>query len=741
MSTFEQIQDMANRMGARSPEGGPSPVHDLQERLRESYAARHLDVLDDATPALACVKPLLCALDWTGEARHLEEALPHFDKVMGLNDVRALLSRLNYHSEPRRTRLCDFSSGMAPSLYESDDGQSLFAILNLESDGQLLVFDGGTQTFRTIRPSRQYGTVYLIRAIDRKENAESTGKYGWLQGLFGKFRRTLVTLFMMTFLINVLALAVPLYTMNVYDKAIGAKSPMTLFYLLAGIAILAALEFALRNIRARIVSFLGARFESLLSISAFEKLLHLPAVMTESAPISSQLTRLKQFESVREIFTGALGNAIMDLPFALLFLGAIFAIGGVVGFVPFALLVVFVALAAVTIPMTRTHVRRAGESKTRERRFLMEMTEKYDTIRRHDAEDIWSDRFKKISSEALIRQYKAQQLNVALQAISQGLVMVAGVGTAALGALLVLWGNLTVGALIAIVALVWRLLSPLQSVFLGLNRLSSLLETFKQINGLMRMPVEHVPGEVPTFDRKFRGHIEAIGVGFRYGRLGEPALRGLALEIKEGEVVAIVGESGAGKSTLLKLVAGLYLPQAGLLRIDRLDLRQIDMSELRHAIGYAPQRPEFFYGTIEQNLKLADPTITADAMWQALDDAGIAETVRGLPDGLDTRLKSVNRHKLPGGFMQQLGLARAYVKNSPIILLDDPGSRLDQAGDLALLAKLQALKGQATVLLVTHRPSHMRAADRVIVLDQGMVAADGPPEEVVPKLLGAPVAA
>jgi ABC-type bacteriocin/lantibiotic exporter with double-glycine peptidase domain len=365
----------------------------------------------------------------------------------------------------------------------------------------------------------------------------------------------------------------------------------------------------------------------------------------------------------------------------------------------------------------------------------MELAEKYKTVRRHAAEEAWSDRFKELASAALIRHYKAQQLNVTMQALSQMLVMMTGVATAGLGALLVLWGDLTVGALIAVVALVWRLLSPLQSVFLGLNRLSSILETFKQINSMMRLQTEHRPGEVPTFARTFQGHIELVGVGFRYGRLGEPALRGVSLEVPAGQVVAIVGESGAGKSTLLKLIAGLYQPQAGLVRIDRLDLRQIDMSELRHAIGYAPQSPQFFYGTIAQNLKLADPTVTDNAMWRALTDAGIDQDVKSLPEGLETRLNSVRRDKLPGGFMQQLALARAYVKSSPIVLLDDPGSRLDRAGDEALIRKLGALRGKATVLLATHRPSHMHATDRVVVLNQGMLVGDGPPGEVVPALL------
>ena len=715
----------------------PNTARALQDQLQQVYTQRDLNDFQETSAAAACLRPLLTALDWTGERRHLEEALPHFDEVSDIDALRALLARLNFRTERKEMPLRGIGANMLPCLFEDADG-ALFVLLSVEADGRILCFDGARRSFEMLSPSATKGQAYLIGAIDRQKTAETHKQFGWVQNLIGNLRGLFATLFLLTFCINMLGLAVPVYVMSVYDKAIGAKSLSTLLYLFSAIAIIIAAEIGLRAVRTRTIAFLGARFESLLAIGAFEKLLNMPVGMTESASISAQITRLRQFEGVRELFTGALGNAIFDLPFAAVFLVAIFVIGGPVGFIPMALLIIFVAMTAVTIPLTRTRVRKAGEAKTRQRNFLMEATQKHEVVRLHSAEDVWTGRFQSIASDYLLRQFKAHQLNTILQTISQALVMIAGVAIIALGALQVLWGNLSIGALVAIVALVWRLLSPLQAVFLGLNRVSRTLETFKQINAMMRIETERQPGHIPTFFRSFKGDIDFVGVGFRYGPIAEPAMRGVSLTIPKNQVVAITGESGAGKSTLLKLVANLYQPQVGVVRIDGLDIRQIDPAELRHGVAYAPQRAEFFYGTIAQNFKLANPGVEREAIEQALRDAGANCTVAKLSDGIDTRLSSLDRQRLPGAFLQQLVLARAYAKDSSIYLLDDPGSRLDVAGDAALIKKLGALRGKATVLLVTHRPSHMYAADRVIVLNQGLIAADGTPDEIVPQLLEQP---
>ena len=186
---------------------------------------------------------------------------------------------------------------------------------------------------------------------------------------------------------------------------------------------------------------------------------------------------------------------------------------------------------------------------------------------------------------------------------------------------------------------------------------------------------------------------------------------------------------------MLKLIAGLYRPQMGAVRADGLDLRQIDTAEYRQSVAYVPGELDVFYGTIAQNLRLADPEVSPDVMMKALFEAGAGNLMKSLPKGLDTRIKTTDQRAWTDGVLQQLTLARAYVKNCPIYLMDDPGSRLDRAGDEMFIEKLKSLSGKATVVLITHRPSHMRAADRVVVLDRGQVVGDGTPDEIVPAIL------
>ena len=718
-----------------APSDTVNPIHRMQKHLEGIYKRRHLENIEDKTPASACLKPLLLALDWTGSPRHLTEALPHLEPVSDIDDIRALLSRLNYDTKRKSLRLNEIRPGMMPCLFVPESGGNILVLMRIEDDGKLLVFDGKLGNFLVDAPDKSRGDAYFICPLDREAIDETVRKYGWINTILGRFKMVFAKLMLQTFAINILALSLPIYIMSVYDKAIGAKSPVTLFYFLAGLLILLGVEMLLRAIRGRTVAFLGARFESVVTISAFQHLLHLPVAMTQSASISAQITRLKQFGNIRDLFVGQLGNAILDVPFAIVFVAAIFAIGGSLGYLPLGLLALFIVATVLTIPLARTRVRRAGESKTATREFLMELTERYKSVSDSGAEDIWADRFKTICSRHLLQQFHAQQFNMTLQSVSQLMVMITGVLTITLGAVQAIEGHLSAGALIAVVALIWRLLSPIQAVFLSLNRIGQMLDTFKQIDNMMRLPTERLPGSVPTFERKFKGNISLVGIGFRYNAQSEPAIRGISLDIEPGQIVAITGPSSAGKTTLLKLVAGLYQPQAGVVRVDGLDLRQIDSAQYRHDVGYVTETNDFFYGTVAQNLKLADPLVSRDEMLEALRKAGLSDLDDVLTEGLDTRIKTSDRHAIPNGVLQQLSLARAYVKNPDIYLLDDPGSRLDNAGDKAFIEQLRALSGKATVLLVTHRPSHMRCADRVIVMNQGLVAGDGSPEEIVPAIM------
>ena len=229
--------------------------------------------------------------------------------------------------------------------------------------------------------------------------------------------------------------------------------------------------------------------------------------------------------------------------------------------------------------------------------------------------------------------------------------------------------------------------------------------------------------------RELSGNIAFSFVSHRYAADSDPVLFGVTCVIKSGEIVAVSGPNGSGKSSLLKLAAGMYRPQTGAVLLDGVDIRQIDPVDLRQNIAVVPQKSQFFYGTIAQNMRLAVPTATDDELIAATQEARAYEDVMSLPEGFATRLSEGVLNELPAGFLQKLALARAYVRKAPILLLDEPAQSLDEDGDKALMASIARMRGTNTVLYVTHRPSHMRLADRLIVMGGGKIQFDGPPDQ------------
>jgi len=463
-------------------------------------------------------------------------------------------------------------------------------------------------------------------------------------------------------------------------------------------------------------------------------LLNFPINMTESVSAGSQITRLRQFESVREAFVGPLGATLLDMPFILLFCGAVFVIGGPLGWVPVVMVVLLLTMGFIANPISTRLVGKAGEARTLNRNYLMEMAQKHGTLREISAQDGWVDRYKDVAAEHFFRQFHAQQFTTTIQTVGQALVLLSGITTLYLGTHMVMNGDLSIGGMIAIMALIWRVLSPLQTAFNSLNQMSQIVTSIVQINRMMSLPVERKPGQLPTIYRRLTGTIDIAQISFRYGPRSEPALQGVSLNIKPGQIIAITGGSGAGKSTLLKLLGGLYKPQAGAILVDGLDLRQINVGEYRSSIGSAPQFHNFFYGTLLQNIQLAHPTASKEEASELLIKLGAGKALAELEDGLDTRFGGKIPVHLDESFRQQMSLSRAFIKDAPIYLLDEPGRNLDRSADLALIDYLENLRGKSTVVMVTHRPSHMRLADTLVVMNKGQIAASGPPDDILDQM-------
>jgi ATP-binding cassette subfamily C protein LapB len=398
---------------------------------------------------------------------------------------------------------------------------------------------------------------------------------------------------------------------------------------------------------------------------------------------------------------------------------------------------VYAALATVTIAVARSYVRAISVIRQRRHLLLHEIVRKRRAIRALNAEQIWIARHRDMAEEIARLNYRAQRFNNFVHNLGELLVSVAGIATLGFGALRVTNGAMTSGALIGSMALVWRVLSPLQSTYLSLPRLEQALQTFKQIDRLMKIRSERSARMPRAVFRKFKGKIAIQRLAFRYPQRPEAVLRNIQLEIKPGEMVAITGTSGSGKTTLLRLMAGLYPPTMGSVLADDTDLRQIDPAEWRSQIAFLPESANFFYGTLAQNIRLARPDASDAEVMRALTEMGFDVSGGLSSEGLDQRLTAADLDNLPDALRQRMALARCFIKNAPLFLLDNPASGLDSSSEQHLIRKLVSLKGRATVVFTTFRPSHMRLADRVVLIKDGQVALDGPPEKVVERAIAA----
>ena len=674
---------------------------------------------------------ILAAVGWRGEQRRLFEALPHVEPIASFTMLRAVLARLDVSviQVPRSSG--ELSTRYFPCLVV--EGEDICHLVTASATGETRIYDLTTRS-ENIELGSLRGSIYLLR-IDKAEDAPARSPFdGFVGHVLRMLRGQITRVAAYSALISVLGIVLSLYVLVVYDLVIATGSLDTLAFLAAGALVVLACELRLHVVRSNAIAYVAARFDGIVSIRAFSSVLGLPLGLTERAPLSAQLSRFRQFEIGRELFAGNLASALLDLPFTLLFVAMLFVIGGYLGFLPIGISVAIIAIATLCAPVTISQIAKVGTNKLKSEALLLELVGKLGTVRSASAETTWLTRYGDSLSTYEQSRFNSVRLSSTLQVVTSALVGFAGVATLGVGAQRVMDGAMTLGELVAAMMIVWRILLPVQIVSLSLPRLRQIRATVRQINDLVRMRAEREDA-VPMVFRRLGGSISTAGLYLNLGVQQEPQLRGVNLEVGAGEIVAITGPSGSGKSTLLKVLLGLYPQYMGTVRLGGLDMRQLDPAEIRTAIGYAPQQPTFFYGSVAANFRFAFPDATDAEIAEALATVGIFLPNANMPEGIETRISSTGSRLFSQGMLCRLSLARAFVKRSSILLLDDPSNGLDRVGDAALTAHLSSLRGNTTVLLVTARPSHMHIADRVVVMSAGAIVANGTPDIIVPKIM------
>jgi ATP-binding cassette subfamily C protein LapB len=376
--------------------------------------------------------------------------------ITGIFDLRAVLTRLNYRVTSSSRPIKQLTAEQFPCLLKV--GQNVCVGLGPSGDGRLRVFSGeAQQTVNLDYSALKDAELFLIAEDDP---TATSGFKHWSSRLFHRFRGTLTSIMAIGFLANLLALGLPLFVMNVYDKAIGAKSVSVLITLMIGIAVILCMDWLVKGTKSRLQAYLGARLDAVVANTTFRHFLHLPLPLTTSAPIGAQITRLKQFDGVREIFHGNLANALIDLPFSALFVVVLSLIGGPLALLPLGLLGLYIIAALLIVPRMKRAINLAGEAKSRVQNITVEILSKRDAIQNLSADDVWIDKFRALSADFAQKNLKTKHLSQIMQVISQMMMTLCGIGVLGFGAIMVMNQSLTQGALIAVMALVLARVEP-----------------------------------------------------------------------------------------------------------------------------------------------------------------------------------------------------------------------------------------------------------------------------------------
>ncbi|WP_336985740.1 type I secretion system permease/ATPase [Altererythrobacter aquiaggeris] len=531
--------------------------------------------------------------------------------------------------------------------------------------------------------------------------------------------------------VNIFALATSLFTMVVYDRVIPNNATESLIALSIGLGIVIVFDFLLKLLRAYFTDVAGARIDRDVGGNVFTQLLEI-RLDKRKGSTGALAGLMRELEALRDFFASATVTAIVDVPFIVLILVVIGLIGGPVVYVPMAMIPLVLLAGWLTHPaMDRLSARSLGQGLQKQS-VLVETIGGLETVKASAAGPMlarrWQAAMMDHAGTALKQRLTA---NIALT-FAQSAQMISYAGVVIVGVGLIAEQAMSFGGLIACSILAGRAVAPLTQIASLLSRLNSTRSAYRQIDSLMQTENETSNGE-PLRIKDLRGEIEFANVSFRYPGTEARALAGVSFKIEPGERVAIIGRVGSGKSTIARLIMGLYPPDEGSVMADGVDIRQLDKLQLRSSIGASLQESVLFSGTVRENIVLGRENVDDPELLRVAELSGAHTFMKQLANGYDRRLAD-RGEGLSGGQRQSIALARALAGKPQILVLDEPSSQMDTDTENSVLNNLQDEVEGRTLVVITHRTPFLRLVDRIVVIDQGKIVADGQREDVLAKM-------
>ena len=708
-------------------------------RLREDLI--HPDPLLDSLVEV-------CRLHGQGASRaSLSAGLPLVDGRLTLDLAERAVARAGMATRLQRVALESIDPAALPAVLVLADSQTC-VLTGWAADGSASVLlpqtgQGAVTLARDDLAARYTGVTLFVRPQFRFDGRTSavrpTRRGHWFWSAVGAQRFVYRDVLAAAALVNVFALAFPIFSMNVYDRVVPNNAVETLWAMAVGIVLVLCADLWLRSLRSRFVDEASARIDVELSARLMERVLGLRMAYRPES-VGSFASNLRGFEQVRDFIASSTVTTLIDLPFALLFVLVMVWLSPWLAIPVVVVFGVIVVLGWVLQHRLHQLSETTWRASAQRNATLIESLTGLETIKAQGAEGLIQARWERANTFLA-------RINVRMRALSSSamygtawLTQLTSVSVILIGVYLIGERQITMGALIAAGMLAGRALAPAGQVVGLLMQYQGARTALESLDKLMAQPVERpslAEGGAPFVQRRdLKGEIELRGVRFAYPNRDDLALDGVSLRIAPGEKVAFIGRVGSGKSTIQRLVMGLFQPMdtnGGAVLLDGIDLRQLDPADVRRNIGCVSQDVLLFHGTLRENIAFGMPHADDTAIVAAAEIAGLSDFVHRHPKGFDMPVGE-RGEQLSGGQRQAVGIARAVLHNAPILLLDEPTSAMDFTTEAHVTQRLAEFAQGKTVLLVTHRTSLLQFVNRVIVVDNGRVVADGPRDRIMEAL-------
>ncbi len=629
-----------------------------------------------------------------------------------------------------------------PALAQMTSGQ--FILVLQQDRGDLILYDPTCTDNRANVPLSEfepYFTGLIVRAEAplgsiSKAHAEDAAPSHWFWSQFAGFRRHFGEVVLGSFVANVLAVAVALFALQVYDRVIPHQSQATLWVLAGGAGLALMMEAFLKIARARLMDGAGRQIELNVQTLLMNRLLGMRSEVASRAP-SQLFSAMREFGSVREFFTASTIGSLADVPFIFVFLLLVASIAGnVVWVLVFGAILMVLPGFFLQKKMIRLTQETQGAS-AKSSRLLHEAIFELDTLKTQRAEDRFRRLWTELTTLQALKSSEQRKLASTLTFWSQGVQQATYVAAIIMGTYLVFAGEFTVGSIIAVSILTSRTLAPLTQLAGTMARWSNVKSALTGMDQIALAEQDSVEDRAYLRRDTLEGGFELRDVQFGYDDGAAPVLDIPALAIQPGQKLAILGANGSGKSTFLKLLSGLYAPAKGRVMVDGTDMNQIEPRDLRRLVGYLGQDVRLFTGSLRENLNLTLLERDDDRLMQALDFAGLGPFVKSHPKGLDLEIRDGGQG-LSQGQRQSIGWARLWLQDPRICLLDEPTAALDQTLERTLVSRLETWLEGRTAVIATHRVPILQLTDRTMILQNGRMAVDGPRDQVLAHIAQAP---